>query len=171
MKITCHTGLWYFEFSWYCSTVNQQIALYDLNCGPGIHGFRHIAIISSSSLTRNLITCYCRIYVTNRRLKVQKYGIRIRESIPSSSCRVGSMDLPDSLSPPVSIVYCSWEVFKSISCTGTEQFYIGSSWSCCLFSSFWRGPGVYDAYEFVLTSPVVSRMSSSSNLDSFRDQW
>ena len=26
-------------------------------------------------------------------------------------------------------------------------------------------------YEFALTSPAVSRMSGSSNLDSFRDWW
>ena len=32
-----------------------------------------------------------------------------------------------------------------------------------------RGPLAYIAYEFVLTSPAVSRMSDSSNLDCFRD--
>ena len=36
---------------------------------------------------------------------------------------------------------------------------------------FWRGPQEYVAYEFVLTSLSVSRMSGSSNLDSFRDRW
>ena len=33
----------------------------------------------------------------------------------SSSCQAASTDLPNLLSPPVSIVYCSWEVFKAIS--------------------------------------------------------
>ena len=35
----------------------------------------------------------------------------------------------------------------------------------------WRGPQEYITYEFVPTSPAVSRMSSSSNFDSFRDGW
>ena len=33
-----------------------------------------------------------------------------------------------SLAPPVSIVHCSREVFKAISCIGTKLFYIGYSW-------------------------------------------
>ena len=33
----------------------------------------------------------------------------------------------------------------------------------------WRDPQEYIAYEFVLTSSAVSRMSDSSNFDSFRD--
>ena len=33
----------------------------------------------------------------------------------------------------------------------------------------WRGPQEYVTYELVPTSPAVSRMSGSSNLDSFRD--
>ena len=40
-----------------------------------------------------------------------------------------------------------------------------------LCSSMWRGPQDYVTYEFVPTSPAVSRMSGSSNLDSFRDGW
>ena len=46
------------------------------------------------------------------------------------------MDLPDPLLPPISIIYHSWEVFKAISCIGTELLYIGSSW---LSSTFARG--------------------------------
>ena len=42
-----------------------------------------------------------------------------------------------------------------------QLLYIGSSWSFCLCSSMWRGPLEYIAYEFVLTSPAVSRMSGS----------
>ena len=89
----------------------------------------------------------------------------------SSSCHAASTDLPDPLSPPVSIVHRSREVFLAISCIGTELLYIGSSWSPCLCSSMWRGPLENIAYEFVLTSSAVSCMSSLSNFDCFRDGW
>ena len=89
----------------------------------------------------------------------------------SSSCHIASMDLPDCLSPPVSIVHHSQEVFKAISCIGTELLYIGSSWLFCLCLSMWRGPLEYITYEFILTSPAVSHMSGSSNFDSFHDGW
>ena len=75
------------------------------------------------------------------------------------------------LSPPVSIVHRSWQVFKAIPCVGTELLYVGSSWSSCLCSSMWRGPQEYITYGFVLTSPAVSHIFGSSNLDSFRDEW
>ena len=78
------------------------------------------------------------------------------------SCR--QHESPWPLSPPVSIVHRSREVFKAISCIGTELLYIGSSCSCCLYSSMWRGPQEYIAYEFVLTSSAVSCISGSSNL-------
>ena len=47
----------------------------------------------------------------------------------------------------------------------------GYRWSSCLCSSMWRGPQEYVTYEFVPISPAVSRMSGSSNLDSFCDGW
>ena len=56
----------------------------------------------------------------------------------SLSCRSASTGFPDTLSQPVSIVHRSREVFKATSCIGTEQLYIGSSWSSCLCSSMWR---------------------------------
>ena len=34
-----------------------------------------------------------------------------------------------------------------------------------------RGPQEYITYELVPISPAVSRMSGSSNFDSFRDWW
>ena len=68
--------------------------------------------------------------------------------------------LPDPLSPPVSNIHRSQEVFEATSCISTELFYIGSSWSSCLCSSMWRGPQEYIA---------VYRMSGSSNFDNFRD--
>ena len=43
------------------------------------------------------------------------------------SCRDASTNLPDPLLPPVSIIHCSQEVFKAISCIGTELLYIDSS--------------------------------------------
>ena len=85
----------------------------------------------------------------------------------SSSCHAASTDLPDPLSQPIPNVHCSREVFKAISCIGIELLCIGSSSSSYLCSSMWRGPQECIAYDFVLTSSVVSRMSGSSNLDSF----
>ena len=59
----------------------------------------------------------------------------------SSSCRAASMDLPDPVSPPVSIVHRSREVLKAISFIDTElfgssnldDFVMGGRWpySCC----------------------------------------
>ena len=91
--------------------------------------------------------------------------------ISSLSCHGASKDLPDSLPPPVSVVHRSREVLKATSCIGTELLYVGSSRSSGLCSPMWRGPQEYVAYEFALTSPAVSGMSGSSNLDSFRDEW
>ena len=45
------------------------------------------------------------------------------------------MDFPNPLSPPVSIVHCSWEVFQTTSCIGTELLYIGSSWCYAIMCS------------------------------------
>ena len=81
------------------------------------------------------------------------------------------MDLLDPLSLPIITVHRSKGVFKAIPCIGTELAYIGSSWPFYLCSFIWRSPQEHIAYEFVLTSPAVSRMSGSSNLDSFRDGW
>ena len=43
------------------------------------------------------------------------------------SCYAASTDLLVPLSLPISIVHSSREVFKAISCVGTELMYIGSS--------------------------------------------
>ena len=88
-----------------------------------------------------------------------------------SSCRATSMDLPEPLQQPVSIIHRSQLVFNATPCIGTEMLHIGSSWSSCLCSSMWSGQHEYVTYEFVPTSPSVSCMSGSSNLDSFRDSW
>ena len=81
--------------------------------------------------------------------------------ISSSSCRATCTDLSDPLSPSLRGGLPGYILY----------WYIGSSWSSCLCSFMWRGPQEYIAREFVLTSPAVSRISNSSNLDSFRDGW
>ena len=99
-----------------------------------------------------------------------KIPVVYRKTLPdSSSFHATSTDFPDPLPPPVSIVHHSREVFQSPPCISTELLYVGSLWLSYLCSSMWRGPLEYIAYEFVLTSPAVARMSCSSNLDSFRD--
>ncbi len=49
-----------------------------------------------------------------------------------------------------------------------KQFY-SSRWSSYFCTSICGGPQEYIAYELVLASPAVSRVSGSSNLYSFRD--
>ena len=90
---------------------------------------------------------------------------------PSSSCHAALMDLPEPLLPPISITHLSWEVLQATSYIGTELLCISSGWFSCFCSSMWRGAQEYIAYEFVLTSPAVSRMSASSDSDSFHDWW
>ena len=80
-----------------------------------------------------------------------------------SSSHATSTGLRDLLSQLVSIL--------TISCLCSELLYIGSSWSSNLCLYMWRGPPEYIAFEVILTSLAVSRMSSSSNFDSFPDGW
>ena len=77
----------------------------------------------------NIIEFYSSI---NRKLLLKSLN-NVREYVgyqrrgSTSSCRATSSDLPDPLSPPMSIVHCSREVFKVISRSGTELLSIGSS--------------------------------------------
>ena len=112
--------------------------------------------------------CVCVCVCVVVRVRTHAQFLRFVTSL--SSCRAASMDLLCPLSPPVSIVHCSREVFKSIACIGTELLHIGSCWSSCLCSFMWRGPQEYVTYEFVPTSPAIPRMSGWSNLDSFRGE-
>ena len=90
----------------------------------------------------------------------------------SSSCHAISTDISDSLLLPFSIVYCFRQVLNATSRIGTELLYIGSSWSSCFCSSMLNYPQEYVTYEFVPTSPAVSHVSGSSNLNSFSDgKW
>ena len=87
----------------------------------------------------------------------------------ASSCRPASMDLPDPLLPPISIIHHSQEVLQATSFIGTELLYIGSHWLSYLCSSMQRGPQEYIAYDFILSSPAVFHMAGLSNLDSFHE--
>ena len=78
------------------------------------------------------------------------------------------LTLTISRNPSLTSVAPGWASgLHLVSCT--ELLYLVSSGSSCLCSSMWRGPQEYITYEFVLTSPAVSRMSVSSSLDGFRD--
>ena len=92
-------------------------------------------------------------------------------SSSSSSCRAISTDIPDPFSPPLPITHRFWQVLRATPHILTELLYVGSSWSPCFCSAMWRGPQGYITYELFPTSPAVSCMSGSSNLDSFRDGW
>ena len=92
-------------------------------------------------------------------------------SSSSSSCRAISTDISEPLSPLLLIVHCFWQVFQATSSICTEVLHVCSSWTSCFYSSLWRRPLEYITYEHVPTSLAVSRMSGSSNFDSFRDGW
>ena len=47
----------------------------------------------------------------------------------SSSCHAASTDIPDPLSPLLSIVLAFWQVLRAIYRILTELLYVGSSWS------------------------------------------
>ena len=87
----------------------------------------------------------------------------------SSSCRAASTDIPDPLTPLLSIVYCLWLVFRATSRILTELLYVCSSWPSCFCSAICGGPWEYITYELVPASLAVSCVSGSSNLDSFHD--
>ena len=85
----------------------------------------------------------------------------------SSSCHAISTAISDPLSQPLPIVHCFWQFFLASSSICTELLYVYSSWTSCLCSSQWRGPQEYITYEIIPTSLAVSRVSGSSNFDSF----
>ena len=77
-------------------------------------------------------------------------------SSPSSSSSSRSTDIPDPLSPPLPIIHCFRQVFRTTSRIGTKLPYVGSYWSSCLSLSMWRSPQEYITYKLVPTSPAVS---------------
>ena len=89
------------------------------------------------------------------------------EENTSSSCCATGTDIPDPLSPLLTIVHRLWWIFRAT-----------SSHSCCMYvragrPAFTRAyvgvPQVYITYELVPASPAVTCMSGSSDLDSLRD--
>ena len=54
--------------------------------------------------------------------------------------RAASTDFPNSLAPPVSIVYHTRQVFQASSSNSTKLLYIDSSWLSNLYSSIGGGP-------------------------------
>ena len=77
------------------------------------------------------------------------------------------LQLPFTSSWPSPTTHHFQLVLKVRSHIGTELLYVGFCCSSCLCLSMWRGPQEYDTYKFIPTSPAVSHMSGSSNLDSF----
>ena len=95
----------------------------------------------------------------------------VSSSPSSSSGRAISTDTCDHFSPPFSIVHRFRQVFRAISCIGTELLWVSSNWASCLCSSMLRSPQERVTYDLVPTSPAVFHLSCSSNLDRFRDRW
>ena len=115
----------------------------------------------------------CLTIAKSMKLRVTDYTIYIYIYIyiyVSSRCAI-STDISDPLSPNFSIAHCFRQVFMNTSHIGRELLYIGSIWSSYLTLLSDRGPHENIPYDFVLTSPVLSFMSSSSNFYSFRDRW
>ena len=128
-------------------------------------------LMITHTLTLSLKYTHTHIHVSARAYMHTNTHTHTYIYISSSSCRAISTDISDPLSLPLSIVHRFRQVFRATPRIYTELLYVGSSWSPCLCSSMQRGPQEYITYELVPTSPAVSRMSGSSNFDSFRDGW
>ena len=99
---------------------------------------------------------------------VKKQAVNLISS--SSPCRAASTDIHDPLPSLLSIVHRLWQVFRVTSRILTLLLNVCSSWSSCFCPAIRGCPLEYIIYELVPTSLSVSCMSSSSNLDSFRDR-
>ena len=100
------------------------------------------------------------LHEINWKLQVQsQLLVRITRNISLSSCRTASTDVPDLLSPPISIVHRSQEIFQTTSCIGTELVVLP------LLVPVRGSTGVYHLW----VHPFWSSMSGLSNLDSFCD--
>ena len=83
--------------------------------------------------------------------KSEQAGIGLPHTL-SEKNKEDCIPLPTNLSrqknyPFLKNVITSQQVFKAISCIGTELLCIVSSWSSYLCSSMWRGPQEYVTYE------------------------
>ena len=85
----------------------------------------------------------------------------------SSSCRAGSTDILDSLSPLFLIVHRLRQVFWTTSHILT-LLNVCSCWSSCFCTAMCGGSQEFITYELVPASLAVSCMSGSSNLNGFR---
>ena len=111
--------VWYNKF--FCTS------LYNFSCkNKYLSTCKHFSM-SRSAYRRSI---YIYIYI---RVQVYLYGRYKYECLDegfclssSSSSHTASTDLPDPLSPPVSIFNHSREVFHASSCIGTELLYRGS---------------------------------------------
>ena len=90
--------------------------------------------------------------------------------ISSSSCRAGSTNIPDPLSPHFPIVYRLWQAFWTTSRILTSLLNVRSCWESCFCSAMCGGPQEYIIYEFVPAPPAGTCTSGSFNLNIFRDR-
>ena len=93
-------------------------------------------------------------------VRIILWGTRINKS-SSSSCHTFGTDTP-TLSR-----HLSRQILRATPHILPELLYVGSSLLPRFRSAIWRSPQKYITYGLVLTSPAVSCMSGSSNLDSF----
>ena len=89
----------------------------------------------------------------------------------SSSCRAVSTDIHDNLSPSVPIAHHPREVFYAASCIRTELINVRLCWSTHTGVPMCWLPQEDVAYEFILASPAVSRVSCPSYSDGLGDMW
>ena len=80
--------------------------------------------------------------------------------VTSSLCCAARTDFPDSLTTHL---YCPSLL------AGLPGYIL--YWHRAAVDRFFAPPREYIAYEFILTSPAVSWMSGSCNLDGFHDGW
>ena len=133
--------------TWYSAwkkTSQYSMANWTKNYFNLLECFKHIALLKILQLCAILSESQLRTHAhTHTHTHIYIYIYMYIYIYIMSRCQHRS---PWTLSPPISIIHCSWEVFKATSYIGTELL-------------------------FFLTSPAVFHMSGSSNLDSFHDGW
>ena len=86
------------------------------------------------------IYIYIYIYISHTYMIENIYiYIYIYISSSSSSCRAGSTDIPDPLSPLLPIVHRPRQVFRTTSCILTQLLNVCSCWSSCLCTAMCGG--------------------------------
>ena len=87
-------------------------------------------------LTDNFLIFTLQIF----KISVQVYYYRYFCYLSSSSCRAGSTDIPDPLSPLLPIVHRPRQVFRTTSRILTKLLNVRSCWSSCLRTAMGGGP-------------------------------